>query len=77
MAASGMTPAQVVTAATVTAAGVMGLEQMGAIAVGKSADFVVLDANPLDGIANTRRIARVVLRGKEVNREALKAGWIQ
>ena len=38
---------------------------------GKSADFVVLDANPLDDIHNTRRIARVYLRGRMLDRDAL------
>ena len=75
MAASGMTPQQVITAATKTAAEVLGLDQLGAVAEGKSADFVVLDANPLDDIHNTRKIAKVFLRGKEVNRQALSAGW--
>ena len=45
------------------------------MAAGKSADFVVLDANPLDDITNTRRIARVYLRGAAVDRAALKARW--
>jgi imidazolonepropionase-like amidohydrolase len=35
---------------------------------GKSADFIVLDANPLDDITNTRRIAAVILRGAPVDR---------
>jgi imidazolonepropionase-like amidohydrolase len=35
---------------------------------GKSADFIVLDANPLDDIMNTRRISSVVLRGATVDR---------
>jgi hypothetical protein len=38
---------------------------------------VVLDANPLDDITNTRRIAAVYLRGVEVDREALRAGWTE
>jgi imidazolonepropionase-like amidohydrolase len=42
------------------------------VASGKNADFLVLDANPLDNIANTRRISRVYLRGAEVDRAALK-----
>ena len=40
---------------------------------GADADFIVLDANPLDAIANTRRIARVVLGGREIDRAALRA----
>ena len=75
MVAAGMTPNQVLTAATKTAAGVLKLDQLGAVAPGKSADFVVLDANPLDNIANTRRISHVFLRGTEVNRAALSAAW--
>lgn len=75
MVTAGMTPSQVLTAATKTAAEVLGLDQMGVLAIGKSADFVVLDANPLDDIHNTRKISRVFLRGKEVDRAALRAGW--
>jgi len=45
------------------------------VAPGKSADFIVLDANPLDSISNTRRINRVYLRGQEVPRAAMKAKW--
>ena len=41
---------------------------LGTLAAGKSADFLVLDANPLDTIANTRRISRVILGGAEVDR---------
>jgi imidazolonepropionase-like amidohydrolase len=41
---------------------VLGLTDLGAIAAGKSADFVVLDANPLDDITNPRRISTVFLR---------------
>ena len=37
--------------------------------------FVVLDANPLDDIANSGRINKVYLRGQEVNRAQLKANW--
>ena len=72
---AGLTPAQAIVAATRNAAGILGLDQLGTIAAGKSADFLVLDANPLDDIANTRRIARVYLRGAEIDRAALMARW--
>jgi imidazolonepropionase-like amidohydrolase len=75
MVTAGMTPVQVLTAATKTSAAVLHLDQLGTIAAGKSADFVVLDANPLDDIANMRRISRVYLRGQEIDRAALKAQW--
>ncbi len=75
MVAGGMTPAQVLVAATRNSAEILGLDDLGTVAPGKSADFVVLDANPLDDITNTRRIAKVVLRGHEVDRGRLRAGW--
>jgi imidazolonepropionase-like amidohydrolase len=73
MAAAGMTPMQVIVAATRNAAQVLRLADLGTVAAGKSASFVVLDANPLDDIANTRRISRVILRGTAIDRSALKA----
>lgn len=76
MVTAGMTPAQVITAATKTSAGILKMDQLGTLAAGKSADFIVLDANPLDNIANTRKIAKVYLRGKEVDRAGLKAGFV-
>ena len=66
--AAGMTPGQVIVAATRTSARIMGLDDLGMVAPGKSADFVVLDANPLDDIKNTRKISAVYLRGAAVDR---------
>jgi imidazolonepropionase-like amidohydrolase len=72
---AGLTPHEAIVAGTRNSAEFLGLDSLGSIAPGKSADFIVLDANPLDGIANTRRIARVYLRGREVDRAALRAKW--
>jgi imidazolonepropionase-like amidohydrolase len=77
MVAAGMTPAQVLVAATKTSAEILELDELGRVAPGKSADFVVLDANPLDDITNTRRISRVYLRGREIDRAKLQAGFVQ
>jgi len=75
MVAAGLTPTQVLVAATRSSAEILGLDDLGTIAPGKSADFVVLDANPLDDITNTRKIANVYLRGRQVDRAKLRAGW--
>ena len=72
MVAAGMTPQQVISAATRNAAEFLRLTDLGTMTAGKSADFLVLDGNPLDDIKNTRRIADVYLRGARVDRAAAK-----
>jgi imidazolonepropionase-like amidohydrolase len=68
MVAAGMTPAQVIVASTRNSAEFLRLSDTGTLQAGKSADFIVLDANPLSDITNTRRISQVVLRGAAVDR---------
>lgn len=75
MAASGMTTMQVITAATQTMAEFLGLADLGAVKAGKSADLIVLDANPLDDLANTTRIADVYRRGERLDRGAMRASF--
>ena len=70
----GFTPAEAILMATRDAAEVARMNT-GMVAIGKSADFIVLDANPLENIANTRRISQVYLRGEQVARAALRAKW--
>jgi imidazolonepropionase-like amidohydrolase len=68
MVVAGMTPMQVIVAATRNGAEFLKLPDTGTLAPGKSADFIVLEANPLDDIMNSRRISSVVLRGQAVER---------
>jgi len=75
MVASGMTPAQVIVAATRNAAELLKVTDAGTVTARKSADFIVLDANPLDNITNTRRISAVYLRGLQVDRAGMRARW--
>jgi imidazolonepropionase-like amidohydrolase len=69
MVASGMSPSQVLVAATKNGAEFLRIPNTGTIENGKIADFIVLDANPLDDITNTRRINTVYLRGTAVPRQ--------
>jgi imidazolonepropionase-like amidohydrolase len=62
---AGLSPLEAIESATVRPAEYFSLQdEMGSVDVGKKADLVLLDANPLDDIANTRQIAAVVSKGR-------------
>jgi imidazolonepropionase-like amidohydrolase len=70
--AAGLSPAQAIAAATGNAAAAMGRDpELGTIATGKVADLVLLGADPLADIRNTRQITAVILRGRLLDRSAL------
>ncbi len=68
----GLTPAEAIVAATRTSAEILKLADLGTVAAGKSADFMVLDANPLEDIINSRKINSVYQRGSAIDRAALR-----
>jgi imidazolonepropionase-like amidohydrolase len=68
MAESGLTPAQILRAATSDAARALKVEDIGTLRPGAWADFVVLNLDPLKDISNTRSIASVWIAGNKVKR---------
>ena len=66
MVEAGLTPAQVITAATRSGAEFLGAKDLGTIERGKWADLLVLAASPLDDIRNTRRIDAVYVAGNKI-----------
>ena len=74
MVKAGMTPAQVVRAGTIEVARYFGLEKVsGTVAVGKRADLILVDGNPLDDVANIFRAAGVMVNGRWLPRGELDA----
>jgi imidazolonepropionase-like amidohydrolase len=71
---AGLTPMQALQAATVRPAGFLHRDaEQGTIRIGKRADLVLLDANPLENIRNTQKIRSVILNGKLLDRHDLDA----
>jgi imidazolonepropionase-like amidohydrolase len=69
---AGLTPQEALVSATLRPAQFFGLEdEMGSIEVGKSSDLVLLNANPLENIENTRTIDSVIIRGELLTRAQL------
>lgn len=72
----GMTPIEVLRAATIDAAHIIGIaEDLGSIEVGKLADLVVLNASPLDDIRNTTAIHQVMQNGRLYDGDTLDQIW--
>lgn len=71
----GISPMEAIVAATSRPAQQLGFQDAGVLAEGKSADFVVVNANPLDNIGNTRHVHSVYLRGSTLDRDGLLAMW--
>jgi imidazolonepropionase-like amidohydrolase len=71
---AGLTPGEALRAATLAPAKFFGIErEAGTVATGKRADLVLLDADPLRDVRNTRRIDAVVLDGRLLDRAAIDA----
>jgi len=69
---AGFTPLEALRTATVNPAQFLGMtDSMGSVEVGKTGDLVVLDANPLVNISNTKRISAVIVAGKLLKRSDL------
>src|SRR5690606_7185363 len=66
MAEAGMTPMEIIVSASQTTAEYLGLKDLGSLAPGHWADFLVLDADPLEDIRNAREIVGVYIGGEEV-----------
>jgi len=73
----GMTPAEAIVVSTSRPTEVLRIKDTGTLAKGKRADFIVLNANPLENIRNTREIDSVYLYGAKLDREALQAKFKQ
>jgi len=73
--AAGLTPLEAITAATRRGAQLLHADSLGMIAQGKVADLVVLNANPASNISATRNIAMVMIRGRMIRPDSLRATW--
>ncbi len=70
---AGFTPVEAIQAATINPAKFLGLEKsLGTIEKGKLADLVLLEANPLENISNTKKIFAVIVNGRYLSNEMLQ-----
>jgi imidazolonepropionase-like amidohydrolase len=73
--AAGFTPIEAISAATRRGAQVLGTDSVGMVAPGRIADLVVLNRNPAQDISATRDIALVILRGRVIRPDSVRAQW--
>lgn len=71
----GLTNADALAAATKRGAALLGADSLGVVAIGKVADLVILKADPLADIRNTRAIESVMLGGRLLSADSLRASW--
>ncbi len=72
---AGLTPSDAVQTATLNTAQLLGADSIGILAPGKVADLVILRANPLTDIRNTRTVQRVMVRGQLYSADSLRAAF--
>ncbi|MGH7657630.1 MAG: amidohydrolase family protein, partial [Gemmatimonadales bacterium] len=75
MVRAGLTSPAALLAATRNAARLLGADSLGAVIPGGVADLLVLSANPLDDISNTRQVELVVLRGQMFSPDSIRGTW--
>jgi len=73
--AAGLTPLEAITAATRRGAQLLQADSLGMLAPGKVADLVVLNDNPVGNVSATRNIAMVMIRGRMIRPDSLRATW--
>jgi imidazolonepropionase-like amidohydrolase len=72
---AGLTPLEAISAATRRGAQLLGADSLGLLTPGKVADLVVLNGNPVRNILATRNIAWVMIRGRMIRPDSLRATW--
>jgi imidazolonepropionase-like amidohydrolase len=77
MVRAGMPALAAIRSATLLPAEMLGLHDRGSLEVGKRADILVLDADPLENIANTRKIAAVYIAGSAIDRTGLRSKFME
>src|SRR5205085_9949762 len=73
--AAGLAPLEAITAGTRRGAQLLRADSLGLVAPGKVADLVILNTNPENNIVATRNIAMVMIRGRVIRPDSLRATW--